>query len=208
MRKYFMTYMAVIALPLSAGAIEQDISKLPSGTYEVDKTHASITWKVSHLGLSYYTARFTDFDATIDLNTENLAKSSVNVSINPASVKTDYPHPEKKDFDKKLATGKDWFNAEKFPTATFKSTNVVKITDTTGKITGDLTFLGTSQPVELDVTFNGGMEEHPYAKKPALGFSAHTTLKRSEWGFNTYVPNIGDEVEVLIEAEFVKKDGE
>ncbi len=195
--------LIVLALPIQAKAQEAtDLEGMPSGLYELDKNHASLIWKVSHLGLSNYTARFTDFDIDIDFNAFEPAASRVRATIDPTSVETDFPEPEKKDFDKELAMKESWFNAEQFPQITFMSTSVEKTGDNTGKVTGDLTFLGVTKPVTLDVVFNKAIGNHPFANKPALGFSATTTIKRSYFGLTTYIPQIGDEVEIIIEAEF------
>ncbi len=196
---------AAIATIGFAGPASADLTpynEMPAGVYTLDKTHASLTWKVSHIGLSDYTARFTKFDSELTFDPANPEASSVTVTIDPTSIKTDYPYPEKKDFDKKLIEGEDWFNAGAFPEITFTSTSIEKTGENTGKMTGDLSFLGMTKPLTLDVTFNGAYAVQPFSQKPALGFSAHGTLKRSEWGFDTYVPNIGDEVELLIEVEY------
>ena len=202
--KYTFFIFTVLLLPVTLIASNTSPEDMPSGTYKLDKTHASLTWKVSHLGLSKYTARFTDFDASIQFDANNITQSQVTATINPASVKTDYPHPEKKDFDQKL-TGKQWFNAEAFPAITFTSTQATR-DGNSGTITGDLTFLGVTKAVTLHATFNGAYAAKPFSENPALGFSAHTTIKRSDWGFDTYVPSIGDEVEIVIEAEFEMKN--
>lgn len=209
MKHSFLTIATIAAISIlpfaKASHAETTLAEMPAGIYKIDKTHASVTWKVSHLGLSNYTARFADIDATIDLNPTDPEKSTVTATINPASVKTDYPYPDKKDFDQKLASHEEWFNADKFPKITFTSTHLEKTSETTGKLTGDLTFLGVTKPVTLDVTLNGVMEQQPFSQKPAIGFSATGTIKRSEWGLTTYVPNIGDDVQIIIEAEFAGK---
>lgn len=206
MKKLLLT--AAMISTFSFGALAQEIvppSELPSGNYSLDKTHASLIWKVSHVGLSDYTARFTDFDADINYNPEDPTLSSVTVTINPMSIETDYPNAEEKDFNAKLATGEEWFNAENFPEITFTSTKItMNEGDNTGKMRGDLTFLGVTKPVTLDVTFNGGYLEKPFAGVPAMGFSATGMIDRSEWGFDTYEPGIGGDVEILIETEFHK----
>ena len=206
MYKTFLTAAAATALSFNAAYAQTPLAEMPSGTYTLDKTHASLTWKVSHLGLSNYTARFTNFDATIELNPTEPTKSSVTATIDPTSIETDYPHPEKKDFDKKLIEKEEWFNAGKFAEISFTSTSLTKTGENTGKLMGDLTFLGETNPVTLDVTFNKALAVQPFAQKPALGFSATGSLKRSEWGMNTYVPNIGDNVDIIIEAEFFKAE--
>ena len=195
---------AFVAAPAFANPIK-DPAESPSGTYTLDPTHASVVWKVSHLGLSGYTARFDKIDATLEWNSEDPTASSVSVTIDPMSVSTGYPKTEESDFDKKLATGEDWFNAGEFATITFTSTAVEMTGEDTGTVTGDLTLLGVTKPITLDVTFNGGLMNR-FAQKWAMGFSGTTTLSRSEWGFDTYVPTIGDEVTILIEAEFIKAD--
>lgn len=179
-------------------------AEMPAGKYTLDKTHAQLHWRVSHLGLINYTARFTDFDATLVYDPKDPEKSSLEATVNPLSLETDYPYPEETDFDKKLSEGKDWLNGKKFPTIKFTSTELKKIDDKTGTITGNLNFLGVTKPMTLNVTFNGAMAKQPFSKKPTLGFSAVGKIKRSDWGLTTYVPNIGDEVELLIEAEFAQ----
>lgn len=197
----------LLALPLASMAQAPAMAKpsdLPAGVYTLDKTHASLTWKVSHLGLSNYTARFTDFDAKLTLDPKNPAAASVEATINPLSVETDYPNAAEKDFDKKLATGAQWFNATKFPTITFKSTKVALTGANTATITGDLTMLGVTKPITLAATFNGGYTQKPFGEEgvAGIGFSATGTIKRSDWGLATYVPAIGDAVQIILETEF------
>ena len=94
-------------------------------------------------------------------------------------------------------------NAAKFPTIGFNSSSLVLTGPTTGKMTGDLTFLGVTKPVTLDLVWNGfgpGM-----MGGTRTGFSATGSIKRTDFGFNTYVPVIGDQVDLLIEIEFTKK---
>lgn len=179
--------------------------EMPAGAYTLDDTHASLTWQVSHIGLSNYTARFTDIDAEIDYNPDDITKSVVTANINPASLKTDFPYPEKKDFDKKLIKGEDWFNASKFPHIKFKSTKIEMTGEKTAVMTGNLTFMGVTKPVSLNVVLNGAYKVQPFSQKPALGFSATGSITRSEFGMATYVPNIGDEVNLILEMEFEKK---
>lgn len=206
MRITAILFSLFLIFQTSTVAANDQVKDMPSGLYALDKAHASLIWKVSHLGLSDYTARFTKFDATLDFNAQNPSASTLSVTIDPSSVETDYPNPEQKDFDKKLATGEDWFNAKEFPKITFTSKRIEMTGDKTGTVYGTLDFLGKQHPLALDVTFNKAMIEQPFAKKPALGFSATANLQRSQWGFDTYVPNIGDSVNVIVEAEFLKAD--
>lgn len=175
---------------------------VPAGTYALDKAHASLTWRVSHLGFSMYTARFTDFDATVELDPKQPTRSSVTVRINPMSVRTDFPAPETIDFDRKV--GEEILKGKEHPDIRFRSTALVATGPTTGRMTGDLTFLGVTRPVTLDVRLNGA-GPNPFSKAPTIGFSATGSIRRSEFGSTAYAPGIGDEVELIIEAEFQKK---
>ncbi len=177
----------------------------PSGKYVLDDSHASITLAVSHLGLSNYTMQFTNFDAKLTFDAEKPENSKLVATVYMNSIETNYPNPSKKDFDKELAYKNIWFNANEYPTATFIS-NKIKLTgENTGIVYGDLTFLGITKPLELNVRFNGGFLKKPYVGVAALGFSADAILIRSNWGLDTYLPAIGDEVSIHMECEFHKE---
>ena len=203
MRSPVIAFTAAALLASSAFAQEApvmstDIAKAPAGQYVLEKSHASITFKAMHMGLANYTMRFNDFDATIDLDPAAPEKSKLNVTIKPASLDANNPkmtaHTDNEDF----------FNVAKFPTITFVSTKIEKLTPTTGKIHGDMTMLGVTKPVVLDTTFNNG-GAHPFFKKYALGFSATTTIKRSDFGMKHGIPMVGDDIPVAIEVEFIQK---
>ena len=202
MFKNLLLVTAMALTPVLAQAEMMPLKDMPAGDYTLDPSHASLTWRVSHLGLSTYTARFTKLDATLNFDPKDPAKSKVVAKVNPLSVETDFPTPEKKDFDKELATGDQWFNANKFPDITFESGKIEKTGEKTGLIHGKLTFMGVTKPLTLAATFNGAYLKKPFVEIPALGFSATATIKRSDWGLATYVPYIGDEVQLLIETEF------
>lgn len=72
-------------------------------------------------------------------------------------------------------------------------------------MTGDLTFQGVTKPLTLDVTFNTALNPHPMSKKPAIGFSATGTLKRSDFGVNALLQHVSDDVKLIIETEFTQK---
>lgn len=202
----FLAIVLTTASCVSWVFAKSPFNDMPEGQYKLDLSHASVVWKVSHLGLSDYVARFADFDAAIQYDPNDITKSVVTASINPMSIQTAYPNAETKDFDKVLATEKGWFNAGAFPSIEFTSKNIEMTSDTTAVMTGDLTFLGVTKEVALDVTFNGAMQRQPFSGKPTMGFSATTEITRSEFGMDKYVPNIGDNVSVMIEGEFAKAD--
>ncbi len=173
-----------------------------SGTYTLDPTHGSLFWSVNHFGLSEYTARINTFDATIELDADDITQSSLTATIQMASVDTDYPFPENADFNEELR-GANWLNTEAFPEATFVSTAITPTGDNTAEITGDLTFLGVTLPVTLDTTLIGAMGKHPFAEGAAFGIQATGTFDRSDFGFSTFAPNVGTDVTIEINAEFI-----
>jgi polyisoprenoid-binding protein YceI len=195
---------AAAAAPARPAAID-----IPAGTYALDKAHASLNFRVNHIGMSRYTARFTRFDATLQLDPKNPAAASVTATIDPASLQTNYPDP-KYDFDGQIE-GPEFLDAPKFPQMTFRSTKVEPTGPNTARVTGELTLHGITRPVVLETTYNGGYAKN--AMDPAgsrIGFSAHGTLKRSDFGIAFGIPapgttmGVGDPVEVLIEAEFTR----
>jgi polyisoprenoid-binding protein YceI len=100
--------------------------------------------------------------------------------------------------------GSDYFDAAKYPTATFKSTHVERgATPDKLKVTGDLTMHGVTKPVTLDVDVVK-VGEHPMRKAPAAGFTATATIKRSDFGVTKYVPAVGDDVKIHIVTEAIE----
>ena len=201
---FLAAILAIGLMPLTACAQLSPPTDVPLGLYTSDPSHTSLTWKVNHLGLSNYTARFTKVEAKLTYISSDPTLSKVVATIDPNSVETDFPNPEVKDFNKVLATDVEWFNAKTFPEITFASTKIEKTGEKTGKIYGNLTLLGVTKPVILDATFNGGYTEKPITGGAALGFSATTTIQRSKWGLDSGIPYVGDDVEILIEIEFEK----
>jgi polyisoprenoid-binding protein YceI len=180
---------------------------VPAGDYTLDKSHASLIFRVNHLGFSNYTARFKHFDAQLEFDPANLSASSVNVTVDPRSLETDFPDPATLDFNAELQ-GEKWLDAAKFPAITFRSTAVEVTGSNTLRITGDFSLHGVTRPLTLDATFNGGYAGHPMDPHARIGFSAHGTLKRSEFGIAYGIPapgtkmGVSDEVAVTIETEF------
>lgn len=197
---------ALLAAPAALAPVALAQTAAPAGAYSVDKTHASVQWQGLHNGLSWYTARFTAFDIQLTFDPADVTKSKVTATIDPKSIETDFlktrPAGSTTDFNNELATGERWFNAGKFPTITFASTAVTKTGANTGKMTGNLTFLGVTKPVTLDVTYNGA-KSYPPPKKSKVGFRAVGTINKAQWGMAG--GPIGDDVKIEINAEFDQK---
>jgi polyisoprenoid-binding protein YceI len=174
----------------------------PAGTYTVDKAHTSVTFKVSHLGFSHYTARFATVDGKLTFDPANPAAMAIEATIDPASLQLNTPPAG---FREELL-GKDWLNAGAFKTITFKSTKVAPTGPNTAKVTGDFTLHGVTKPVTLDVTYNGGWKANAFDGN-RIGFSAHGVFKRSAFGVAAGLPppgtnmGVSDDVDVSIESE-------
>ncbi len=162
--------------------------------YAFDKSHANLSFSYNHLGFSTTDGRFGEWDGKLIIDQDNPANSSIEFVIDVASLDTFFA-----DRDKHFLSA-DFFDVEKFPQATFKSTKVEKTGDNTLKVTGDLTIKDITKPVTLDVNVTT-LGEHPMVKKPAAGFAVTGTVKRSDYGMDMYVPYVGDDVTVVFHGE-------
>lgn len=196
-------FLSVIFLIFGSVAsfAEEQISNMPAGVYAMDLSHSSLVWRVSHAGLSMYTARFTQMSGEIDLVPGDPASSSLTVTINPLSAETNFPL-EYTDWNATVRTGPDFFQANEYPSITYVSETIEVTGENTAIIVGTLEMLGVKKIMPLDVTFNGALAENPFTKKPTVGFSARGALMRSDFGMEAFIPFVGDRVELQIEAEF------
>jgi polyisoprenoid-binding protein YceI len=180
----------------------------PAGAYYMDKAHTSVTFKVSHLGFSHYTARFSREDGTLQFDPDHPEAMRVEATIDPTSLELNMPPAG---FHDQLM-GKDWFAAAQFPQITFRSTKVTLTGPHAARVDGELTLHGVTHPVSLDVIYNGGWPPNAYDPGGArIGFSAHGVLKRTDFGMSSGVPapgstlGVSDEVDIAIETEFSSK---
>jgi polyisoprenoid-binding protein YceI len=146
-----------------------------------------------------------EFDGALDFDPENPENSSVEVTLKVASI-----FSGSKALDRDLRSS-DFFDAARYPEITFKSTMIRRMGERSGEVFGDLTILGETRPVVLQVRWNFS-GEHPlgqinpgYRGKYVAGFSAVTTVARSEWGLKRAIPLVSDDIEIVIEAEFLRK---
>lgn len=197
--------LSCTALFLAAPVQAQEVENLPAGTYTLDKSHASLTFSVNHMGFSHYTAGFDEFDATLELDPAHPEDASMTASVNPLSL--DLPSPPE-GFVKEISTGESWLNGENFPKITYTSNRIEKTGENTADIHGDLELLGVKKPVILHATFNGGYEGIERDPNARVGFSANGSFNRSDFGMSFGIPEpgskmgVGDEISVMIEAEF------
>lgn len=193
---------SLAAAPLAVqaqGALTSVPADVQAGQYRFEPGHSKITWSVNHLGFSTYTGQFASVAGTLRIDPKAPTRASLDVTIDTASVGTLNPA-----LDTHLKTA-DFLNVEKFPTATFKSTAIKLTGARTAAITGDLTLHGVTKPVVVEATFNqAGV--NPLNKVYSLGFDGKAVIRRSDFGITTYVPAVGDDVTLTIEAELQKVD--
>ncbi|QDG77879.1 YceI family protein [Labrenzia sp. PHM005] len=162
--------------------------------FDFDKSHSNLSFTYNHLGYSTTDGRFGDWDGTLKIDKETPANSSVEFTIQIGSLDTFWA-----DRDIHLKSP-DFFDAAKFPEATFKSTKVAQTGEKQLEVTGDLTLKGITKPVTLTVDVTA-MGEHPMAKKEAVGFAVSTVIKRSDFGMDMFVPYVGDDVTITFHTE-------
>lgn len=187
MRKLVLT-AALSTLPLAAVQA--------ADTYNIDPNHTYAHFAVTHLGLSTILGRIDSTGGTLTIDTEN-DTGSVQVNLDPASIDTG--HAKRDDH----LRSPDFLNVLEFPQMRFEST-AVTLTDDGGTVEGNLTLLGQSRPVTLEIT-RWNCTTHPMAKQPACGFDATGVIERSEFGVNYGIPNIADEMELLINVEAIQE---
>jgi polyisoprenoid-binding protein YceI len=175
-------------------AAEPRRSPVRAGDYKLDKSHAKILWSVSHFGFSTYYGEFTDFDARLSLDPANPSASRLTATIGTSSIAT---HDNALDTHLKSA---DFFDVANHPQARFVSTEVRPTGPNKAKVTGQLTLLGQTRPLTLDVTFNQAGDN--MAGIYTAGFSATGKIRRSDYGMRYGLPAVGDEIDLTISGEF------
>ncbi|TXH96754.1 MAG: polyisoprenoid-binding protein [Pseudorhodobacter sp.] len=184
------------ALALSAALISAP-AFAEAEKYTLDPSHSQIVFTYNHLGFSTSYGMFSGFNGEIMFDQAEPAKSSVTVSFPVKSMLTGWQER----FDHFMTP--DFFDAKEDEMVTFTSTAIEVTGEKTAKITGDLTLNDVTKSVVLDATLNQ-VGEHPMAKAPWAGFSATTTLIRSEFNLGQFAPYVSDEVQVQISVEAQK----
>jgi polyisoprenoid-binding protein YceI len=175
-----------------------------TSTWQIDPNHSAAQFAVRHLGLSTVRGAFTKVSGTIQLDDKDATKSSVDVTIDAASVDTRVP-----DRDKDLRSD-HFFEVEKYPTLTFKSTKVEQTEAGKLKVTGDLTIHGVTKQIVLDVEGPTAPVKDPWGNQRAAA-NATTKINRQDFGvkWNAKMDNggwvVGDDVVITIDVEMVQK---
>jgi len=191
----FRPLAAVLA---SAFAIPATVA-LADESYTLDPVHSQPRYEIQHLrGLSTQSGLFGKYAGKVTLD-RAAKKGTIDVTIDTTSIRT---HDGRLD---SIVKGDDYFNVAKYPTMTFKSTNVVFDGDKVVGAEGELTMIGVTKPVSLKVA-NFACADNPFNKKAMCGGEATTTIKRSEWGMKAGIPSSSsDDVKIVIPIEAYKE---
>ena len=179
---------------------------MKTNTWAIDTSHSGVNFSIRHMVVSKVRGRFTKFSGAVQLDESDLARSTVEASIDAASIDTG---TEQRDAHLRSA---DFFDVEKFPELKFKSTAIAKVDDTNYRVTGALTIRDVTREVSLDVEY-GGRTKDPWGNE-RVGFVAKTSLERKDFGlgWNQLLEAggvvVGDRVDIELELEAVKAAAE
>ncbi len=187
--KKFKTFLIASTIALSSNLAAAEPVK-----YSIEPSHAFVVWSANHFGFSNQMGKFSEISGEINFDAKKIENSSVDVTINLNSLVTGSTK-----FDDHLKSA-DFLDVKKFPTAKFVSKKITGIGKDKAKVEGDLTLHGVTKPVVLDVKINK-VGVSMITQKETVGFSATATIKRSQFGINYAVPNVSDDVKLMIEVE-------
>lgn len=163
-------------------------------TYTMDPDHTTVAAKWNHFGFSNPVILFGDVDGSIVYDADDVSASSVEVTLPLSGLESNVQA-----FNDHLLSD-DFFDAARFPEATFRSTSVEAAGEGKLKVAGELTIKDITREVVLDATINQ-VGDHPMSGTPTAGFDATATIKRSDFGLGMYVPNVADEIRLHITTE-------
>lgn len=194
MKKIILKWLGFAALFLSTS-----MPLFAAETLTIDNQHSYVLWRIQHLGFSTQAGKWY-VNGTIAWDEKDIPKSKVDVAIDVENIITGIP-----ELDKHLKS-EQFFDTKQFPKATFVSDKIVVTAKNKAKVHGLLTVHGVSKPIVLTVVLNKkGI--NPIHEQMTYGFSAKTTLKRSDFGLNTLLPKLGDQVLIDIDVEAYQPKG-
>ncbi|MGI9203090.1 MAG: DUF6152 family protein [Woeseiaceae bacterium] len=172
-------------------------SNVSPGKYELDDTHAYLGFSYDHMGLSKPQLQFADFDASLDLESGNMAASKVAITVDAASIVAAVP-----EFEERLR-GAEFLDVANHPDITFVSTGYAETSETTGNLSGNLTIAGITKPATLNVTINAAAMNQ-MNRREMIGFAANGTINRSDFAMTEFSDWVDDELALNIQVEFQK----
>ncbi|QUS40843.1 polyisoprenoid-binding protein [Tardiphaga alba] len=177
-------------------AASRDPAAVKAGNYKIDPDHTQITFSLSHLGFSEFSGQFSGASGSLKIDPAKPEASQLKVTVSAASIQTTVPELTEK------LKGKEWFDTAAYPQATFNASKITPTGADTATISGDLTLHGVTKPVTLTARLVGS-GINPIDKAVTVGFQAKGTIKRGDFGIKQYLPVLGDDVQLLIDAAFV-----
>ncbi|HEY9039676.1 MAG TPA: YceI family protein [Roseovarius sp.] len=192
-----MRFLPLAALTFAASSVHAAPEK-----FALDPDHTVVAFTVDHVGYARVLGIFGEVSGSFVYDTETQVLSDVNVTIGSASVDTFH------DARDGHVKDRDFLNSDAFPEITFTAAGGTPTAANAGRVTGDLTLLGKTRPVTLNVTLNKA-EPYPFGHgRFVLGLSITAEIARSEWGMSYAVENglVGDTVGVMIETEAMRMD--
>jgi len=185
-----------VALVTVIGVSMAALAAHAADTYKVNPVHSSVDFKVKHMGVSFVSGRFTQYTGVVKLDPKDDSKDSVEVEIKTTSVDT---ASEARD---KHLRANDYFDVEKFPTMTFKSTSIKKKDASKYEVKGDFTLHGVTKPLTLEVEQYGTNKDKKGVE--LTGFGASFTINRTDYGMPTSA-GIADDVAITLALECEKQ---
>lgn len=187
-RNFSLIVLLVISLPVFAQI-----------TWKADPAHSKLTFSITHLLISDVAGLFKTFEATATATKPDFSDAVFELTAQTASVNTEV---DKRDGH--LRSG-DFFEVDKFPAMTFKSSSIKMVSADKYTLTGNLTLHGVTRPVTMDVWYRGTIQ-NPMSKAPTAGFQITGAIKRSDFDFGSKypAPMLSDEVRIKADGEFVK----
>jgi len=182
-------------VPATVVVLGATSSALAAETYHLEKTHADLLFSIDHAGFTQKHGSFRDFDGTLQYDAGKPENSTVEITVKTDSLETALAARDK---DLK---GENFLDTAKYPEMRFVSTRVVPGPNQTLRIEGNLTLHGVTKPLTLQAKLNK-VGPNPFDKRPTLGFSAASSLKRSDFGITRAIPLIGDDVTITMDVEF------
>ncbi len=198
MTNFSLTKTVKALLITSALAVTTLATAAMPTQWMLDNSHTRVGFSVEHLGFSTTMGHFDTVDGTINYDMKAPNKTNMNFVIDTNSINTAWDAR-----DKHLRTA-DFFDVEKYPTMTFKSTQVNFINPIQAKVTGDFTLLGKTMPLTLDVTLKK-IADSPMTKEPVIGFRATGNIDRAAYGMTMFAGGITTNVPIQIDGELIKK---
>lgn len=198
---FYRVVVVVLCLSLSACTnlirpnYSQELIELRPGAYTLDPQHAYVNFRIGHLGLSTIVGRFNVVAGSLEFDPENITDLSLQGIIEAASIDMNNAALEE------TLQEDAWFDTPSYPQISFVSTSVERMDDNTVNIVGYLTLRGVTKEIVVKTRFNGGADNF-LTGKYTLGFSANTTIKRSNFGMDSFAALVANDVEIEMHGEF------